>query len=163
MLALWIIVGGLASALATPLVVGEAPPEIGLKDLSGEVVTLASLRGEVVVVDFWATWCGPCKLELPKLQDLARQHDGAPLKILAINVDTDTAARDRYINKNKLSLLTLDDSAQEVVSSYEIQKMPTTLVVDKEGKIFSVHYGFTQEVHEQLIREVESILVKQDI
>ncbi len=149
---------GAALAGDSPLVVGESPPPVQLNDLQGQPVSLEGLKGKVVLVDFWATWCVPCRAELPKLVELQKHHAEQGLVVLAINVDERPKDRDKYLVKHPLELTILDDSEQVTVASYQVQKMPTSVLVDREGTIAAVHYGFTDEQYEELETQVAGLL-----
>lgn len=158
-------VGLLASLLAfpvqagdSPLVVGQPPPALALQDLDGNTVSLDSVRGSIVVLDFWASWCGPCRIELPLLSAMQDQHRDAGLKVLAVNVDTETSLRDAFLARNPVQLTILDDSSQATIAAYQVEKMPTTVVVDREGKVHAVHYGFDKASFAALRGEVDALL-----
>lgn len=142
----------------SPLVVGQPPPPVALNDLAGQAVTLEGLKGKVVLVDFWASWCVPCRAELPMLVELQQQHAEAGLVVLAVNVDERAKDRDKYLGKHPLELTILDDSAQATVASYQVAKMPTSVLIDRQGVITAVHYGYTAEQFEELERQVAGLL-----
>ncbi len=142
---------------ASPLTVGQPPPPLDLQDLDGAAVSLPELQGKVVIVDFWASWCAPCKLELPQLEALAAEK-GDALAIIAVNVDERTKDRDRYLTRSPLSLRIADDSGQAVVARYGIAAMPTTVVLDQQGNVAAVHYGYSEEEFTALRAEVASLL-----
>jgi cytochrome c biogenesis protein CcmG/thiol:disulfide interchange protein DsbE len=142
----------------SPLLVGQPPPAITLNDLGGQAVTLEGLEGKVVLVDFWASWCVPCRAELPLLVELQKKHAEQGLVVLAINVDERAKDRDKYLGKHPLELTILDDSAQATVASYQVKKMPTSVLVDRGGNIAAVHYGFTSEQFEELEGQIEDLL-----
>ena len=147
-----------AAADDSPLTVGQPPPPVALNDLQGVAHTLEGHKGKVVLVDFWASWCVPCRAELPKLVELQQELAEEGLLVLAINVDERAKDRDKYLTKHPLELTVLDDSAQATVASYQVQKMPTSVLVDQEGNIAAVHYGFTAEQYEELVRQVKGLL-----
>ena len=159
----WVMLTMLLASTSTaagesPVVVGQAPPPLSLQDLEGNPVDLSSVMGKVVVVDFWASWCGPCQVELPLLAAMQAQHAEAGLKVLAVNVDTNPALRDRFLTRRPLALTVLDDSAQHAVAAYAIDKMPTTIVLDRQGKVHAVHQGFDKESFAALRSEVGDLL-----
>ncbi len=139
---------------------GQPPPPVQLNDLQGQPVSLEGLRGKLVLVDFWASWCVPCRAELPRLVVLQKQHAEAGLVVLAVNVDERAKDRDKYLSKHPLELTILDDSAQATVASYQVEKMPTSVLVGRDGNIAAVHYGYTDEQYEELERQVASLLAE---
>ncbi len=137
---------------------GQPAPPLSLPSTSGEPVELAALQGQVVVVSFWASWCGPCRTELPMLVDLQERLGPRGLRVLAVNVDDQDAARDRFLKKTPLALTVLDDSEQQVVSAYDIAAMPTTVVIDADGVVRGVHAGFDKARFGELEAEITALL-----
>ena len=114
---------------------GEAPA-FELSAPGGEVHRLADLRGEVVLLNFWATWCGPCREELPLLETLHQQLGGEGLEVIGVNVDQGDALRvQRFAEQQGLSFSVLHDPEQQVASHYAVLGYPTTVVIDREGRI----------------------------
>jgi peroxiredoxin len=106
-------------------------------------VQLASLKGKVVLVDFWATWCEPCKRELPELEKLAREMAGRGVVVLAINLDKERNAAQEMARRLGLSAVrVLWDPEGKVAERYDPPKMPTSYVVDRTGVVRFVHEGF---------------------
>jgi thiol-disulfide isomerase/thioredoxin len=126
--------------------VGDAAPSFALKNPAGETVTLESLKGKVVLLDFWATWCGPCKAAMPGLQSLHEKYASEPVAILGVNTwerAGNKAAID-YMSKNKFTyglLLKGDDLAK----SYGISGIPTFVLIDKQGKITMLEVGMSED------------------
>jgi thiol-disulfide isomerase/thioredoxin len=121
---------------------GQRAPEFALPTLKGQKVTLSSLRGKVVLIDFWAQWCEPCKKELPQLDKLARDYAGKGVVVLAVNIDKQRENAERMSKLLGLSLEVLLDPAGSVASTYDPPKMPTSFVVDKKGIVRYVNEGF---------------------
>lgn len=114
---------------------GEAPP-FDLPAPGGDLHRLADHRGEVVLVNFWATWCGPCREELPILEALHRELGGEGLAIVGVNVDRGGPLRvQRFSEQQGLSFPILHDPEQRVASRYAVLGYPTTVVIDREGRI----------------------------
>ena len=97
--AMFALIGGLLASSAEALDAGAKAPEIGLKDLSGKTVDLASLAGKVVILDFWATWCAPCREEMPELQKFYKKYNAKGLEIVGISVDKGPDGIKDFINK----------------------------------------------------------------
>ena len=122
--------------------VGQPTPEFSLKDANGQTVHIADYKGKVVLLDFWATWCGPCKVEIPWFIDFERQFKDQGFAVLGVSMDEDGWAvikpyvKDRQMNYR---ILLGDD---KVSASYGgLDALPTTLLISREGKIASVHEG----------------------
>jgi peroxiredoxin len=120
----------------------KAAPEFNLKDANGQTVHLADYRGKVVVLDFWATWCGPCKVEIPWFMEFETQFKGQGFAVLGVSMDEDGwAVIKPYVRDRKMNyrILLGDD---KVSTSYGgLDALPTTLLIDREGNIASVHEG----------------------
>jgi thiol-disulfide isomerase/thioredoxin len=123
---------------------GEELTDFTLKDLSGEQVNLKSLRGKVVLLNFWASWCGPCRIEMPVLERLQKEFKAAGLVVLGINDEEPSIALD-YLKKNRLTFRSLVDTDQSVGVLYQVRAIPTVIIVDREGKIAFQGVGLSHE------------------
>jgi len=116
--------------------VGDSAPEFRLSSLDGKEVSLSDLRGKVVLVHFWATWCPPCVEEMPMLDKLNREFAGKDFEILAVSVDQNGAAAvQRFMEKNKLNLPVLLDPKSSIAGRYGTFKFPETYVLDRTGVV----------------------------
>jgi peroxiredoxin len=122
--------------------VGHEAPPFALRSITGETVSLRDLRGRVVVLDFWATWCGPCVKALPYLGELSEEFASDQLVVLALSLDRDTASVGPFLDRYAFPFTTLY-ATPAVDSAYRIQVIPTTFVVDRYGIIRSAHVGFS--------------------
>ena len=123
---------------------GKPAAEFTLKDLQGEKVSLGDFRGKVVLLDFWATWCGPCREELPSIEKLNRELKGKGLVILGIN-DEDTGTAKSFLKKNEYTLETLMDSKREVHRMYGVRAIPTVVVISATGVVAARFVGNRSE------------------
>jgi cytochrome c biogenesis protein CcmG, thiol:disulfide interchange protein DsbE len=139
MLALALLSAGVAFAGVQK---GQRAPEFSLPSLKGSTVSLSSLRGKVVLIDFWAQWCEPCKKELPQLDRLAKDYAQKGVVIVAVNIDKQRDNAARMVKQLGVSLDVLLDPAGSVAGAYDLPKMPTSFVVDKKGIIRYVNEGF---------------------
>jgi peroxiredoxin len=121
---------------------GQKAPAFSLPTLKGPAVALANLRGKVVLIDFWAQWCEPCKKELPELDKLAKAYAGKGVVVLTVNIDKQRANAERLVKQLGLGLEVLLDPSGSVAASYDPEKMPTSFVVDKKGIVRFVNSGF---------------------
>ncbi|HEY1584681.1 MAG TPA: TlpA disulfide reductase family protein [Polyangia bacterium] len=121
---------------------GQRAPEFSLPSLKGSTVTLSSMKGKVVLVDFWAQWCEPCKKELPQLDRLAKEYAQKGVVIVAVNIDKQRENAERMVKQLGVSLPVLLDPAGSVAGTYDLPKMPTSFVIDKKGIVRFVNEGF---------------------
>jgi peroxiredoxin len=124
---------------------GEPAPDFELRTADGDLLTLSDLRGRVVWINFWATWCRPCRRELPDIEKLYDEKRDAGLEVLAVNYDeTADAARD-YFDEVGIDLPMLLDSEGSVYDQYRLQGLPDSFFVDRDGNIAAIQYGFLTE------------------
>lgn len=151
----------LAAGTARATKPGDRASDFKLKDRAGKVVALRDLRGKIVVLDFWASWCGPCKKELPALDALAKEYaqTGSPVVVVAVNIDKDRAKADRTLKLLGLSSLTiLFDPAGTSAGLYDLPSMPTSFVIDGKGIVRHVHAGYRPGDERGLRREIDALL-----
>ena len=126
---------------APAAVVGAPAPDFELTDLDGNAVRLSDYRGKAVLVNFWATWCGPCKAEMPLLQDRYTTLRNSGLVILAVNIGEDEALIRPYVEDLGLDFAIVLDPELAVNDEYRVLGYPTTITVDREGNVVDVHVG----------------------
>jgi cytochrome c biogenesis protein CcmG/thiol:disulfide interchange protein DsbE len=148
------------SERADALDAGAKMPEIGLKDLSGQTVSVASLAGKVVVIDFWATWCAPCREELPMLQKLYKKYGSQGLVVVGVSVDKEVDNIKQFMQKMPLSFPIVHDSAHGVSGKYSPPRMPSSYVVDRKGIVRFVHGGYRAEDASEFEKQVQTLLGK---
>ena len=125
--------------------VGQSAPIFTLKDENGQVVRPADYQGKVVLLDFWATWCGPCKLEIPWFMDFERQYKDQGFAVLGVSMDEDGwRAIKPYVQTMKMNYRVLlgDDAVSTAYGG--LDALPTTLLIDRQGKIASVYQGVSK-------------------
>ena len=115
--------------------VGDPAPDFSLVDLAGKTWVLSDLKGQVVFINFWATWCPPCMKELPSMQKLYKTLPGDKFKMLAILNNDKPAVANFIANQNGFTMPILDDSQRLTGSKYAITGLPETFIVDKQGII----------------------------
>ena len=128
----------------TGLAVGELAPEFELRSLDGEEINLVGMRGHPVLVNFWATWCGPCRLEMPAFQERFEQYHG-DLQILAINFDESPDEVRSFVNEFGLTFDVVLDPGAKVQKLYQVRGYPTSYLIDAEGVIQVQHIGLIVE------------------
>jgi thiol-disulfide isomerase/thioredoxin len=138
-------------------------PNFSLKNSKTQTRTLASYKGKVVVVDFWASWCATCQLELPEFDRLAADYKSKKLQVVAINVDTDRHAAKELLKKLGLSTPHFEilwDPKSKAVSAYNIEAMPSSFILDQKGIIRFVHVSYHEHDPATWHKEIDSLLNK---
>ena len=136
---------------------GAVAPDFASKSASGRNVRLSELRGQVVLVNFWASWCGPCRQELPLLNKIYEQYRAAGFTLLAVNLDDNRKDADAMLKRLDLRFPTLFDGGKSVAKLYGVDTMPATLVIDRDGRVRYVHRGYYEgyeRKYEQQVREL---------
>jgi peroxiredoxin len=148
------------SASAAALEVGAPAPDlaIGRLDEPAQSVSLASFKGKVVYVDFWASWCVPCRLSMPALDALYRRNRERGFAVVGVNKDVSTADAQRFLTRVPVSFPLASDSGDVVARAFGVKAMPSGYLVDRKGVVRKVHRGFTSETAAALEREVEALL-----
>ena len=132
------------SGSTAPLALDAPAPDFELETLNGELLGLEGLRGQVVLLNFWATWCAPCKLEMPAFQNRYEQHAGQ-LRVVAINFDEPRDTVQNFINDLGLTFDVLLDPGAEVQALYQVRGYPTSVIIDAEGIVRAIHIGLMTE------------------
>jgi peroxiredoxin/outer membrane lipoprotein-sorting protein len=127
-----------------PDLVGQEAEDFKLKDLEGEEVHLRSLRGQVVLLNFWASWCGPCRLEMPVIEKLHQQFKGKGLRVFGIN-DEDFETISEYLREYEYTFPTLIDEDQKAARLYRVRGIPTMVVIDRQGTVSHYRVGLSRE------------------
>jgi peroxiredoxin len=139
--------------------VGLRAPDIALPLLTGETINLASLKGKVVLVNFWATWCGPCLMEMPSMQRLYQQYQRDNFEILAVATDFEGAPIVKpYVNRLRLTFPILLDPQMQVNDLYKVTGIPTSLIIDRDGIITHKFFGSENWDSDASHRLIEQIL-----
>jgi len=117
-------------------------PTFALKDLTGKTVKLSDYKGKVVMINFWASWCGPCRQEMPLLEDMYKDLSSAGFVLLGVNLDEETADAKDFLSSTPVSFPVLLDPEGSVAEKYKNQAMPSSFFVDKQGNLAHLHEGY---------------------
>ena len=142
--ALGLVIPGCSSGDVSPSTPQEnMAPDFQLPDLDGHLVTLSELRGSPVLLNFWATWCGPCRAEMPFIQDIYENESFSDkgLVILAVNIGENSSTAKRFMVDNELTFAVLLDTDQKIAPEYNVRAIPTTFFIDEDGIIRDIKVG----------------------
>jgi thiol-disulfide isomerase/thioredoxin len=135
-----------ALGLALPALAGPAgggpAPQFTLTARSGRDVSLAQYHGQVVMINFWASWCGPCRQEMPLLEGIYKRYNKMGFTLLGVNVEPDSKAADDWLKGTPVSFPILYDKDSKVSKLYEVAGMPSTVIIDRGGKLRVLHQGY---------------------
>lgn len=145
-----------SSLAATPLKVGDSFPPLAEFQLEG---TLPDVAGKVVLVDFWASWCGPCKKSFPTMAELHTTYSSRGFAVVAISVDEKKAEMQDFIKKAKPPFTALRDAKGKLVEATGVETMPTSILVGADGRVLAIHSGYEGEAtRKKYLIEVEAAL-----
>jgi peroxiredoxin len=157
--ALAAIVLGSTAFAASGDAAGPAP-SFTLTTLAGQPGGLGEYKGQVVMVNFWATWCGPCQQEMPLLDQMYKKYKPAGFTLIGVNVDKESPAVKELLARKPVSFPVLLDPANQVSKAYHVDEMPSSVIIDRKGQIRYVHRGYKpgdendyQDLIRKLIRE----------
>jgi peroxiredoxin len=139
---------------------GARAPEINLRDLDGRRVQMSRLRGKVVVVDFWASWCGPCREAMPALDRLYRRYRSRGLAVVGVSVDRNLSNARGFLRRVRVSFPIVHDGRHQVAGRYSPATMPTTYIVDRRGVVRHIHRGFRSGDAQRMEREIRTLLAQ---
>lgn len=147
-----------ATSLAASGMEGQVAPDFALKSTTGENLRLSEYRGDVVMINFWATWCGPCRQEMPLLDELYGRYHRVGFNLLGVNIDDDTTRALRMVEELDLHFPVVFDTRKEVSRLYNVEAMPATILVDREGKIRHVHHGYKPGYEDKYLDQIRALL-----
>ena len=117
-------------------------PEFALAARDGGEVSLEGLKGQVVMVNFWASWCGPCRQEMPHLEALYQRYESLGFTLLGVNVDKDSRDAQEFLDETPVTFPILFDPESAVSELYDVIAMPSTVLVDRDGNMRFIHHGY---------------------
>ena len=147
-----------ASSLASSGMEGQLAPDFALKSSTGENLRLSEFRGDVVMINFWATWCGPCRQEMPLLDELYSRYQRVGFSLLGVNIDDDSGRAMDMIEELGVNFPVLFDARKEVSKLYEVEAMPVTVIVDRTGTVRYIHHGYKPGYENKYLDQIRSLL-----
>ena len=149
------------SSTSFALKTGDKAPNFSLPLLTQTgSLSLSQYRGKVVYLDFWASWCGPCRKSLPLLNNMRNSLKDEPFEVIAINLDEEIKDARGFLKEFPVSYPTLHDATSQSPEKYSLRGMPTSYLIDKKGIVRAIHTGFKPSDMKKIQQEVNQLLGK---
>jgi len=147
------------ACLANATEVGQPAPQFTLPAVqNAQAISLKQFAGKVVYVDFWASWCAPCRTSFPLLNQLHQKLKAQGFEVIAINLDEDKANADQFLKEFPVSFTVVRDAKGEWADQFVVESMPTSFIVDKKGVVQHIHHGFVSDDVNSLESKVSQLL-----
>jgi len=156
-----VALAGMLGLSAFAVEVGQVAPDFDLPGGKG-AVKLSDYKGKVVYVDFWASWCGPCKQSFPWMNDMQSRYSGKGLNLVAVNVDQKAEDAQTFLKDNAAKFTVAYDQGGKTPKAYAIKGMPTSVLIGADGKVLMVHSGFKEEQRDELEKQIKQALNLKD-
>jgi peroxiredoxin len=135
-------------------------PGFTLMSRDGRQVSLAQFKGDVVMINFWASWCGPCRQEMPLLDSIYKQYKDLGFTLIGVNVEPDSGAANHWLQQTPVSYPILYDTQSKVSKLYQVQAMPTTVIIDRKGMVRYVHRGYLPGDENGYLNSIRALVVQ---
>jgi thiol-disulfide isomerase/thioredoxin len=133
-------------------------PTFALPSRGGDTVTLEKLKGQVVMINFWASWCGPCRTEMPLLDQMYKRYSSLGFTLLGVNVESDTKDAEKLLQQVPVSFPVLFDKENKVSKLYEVNAMPSTVFIDRKGNVRYLHRGYKNGDEGEYLNQIRALL-----
>ncbi|NMP30585.1 TlpA family protein disulfide reductase [Thalassotalea sp. M1531] len=143
---------------AHALNVGQAAPDFTLKNMQGVNLNLTEQRGNIILINFWASWCGPCRKEMPVLQALQDKYQDLGVKVWGINVEQENQAGRDFLKDLDLSFSIFFDETNALSKTYQVEAMPTTVIVDRDGVVRYVYQGYRDGFDKKYAKAIKKLI-----
>jgi peroxiredoxin len=157
----WLRASALAATLAVSSLVGASAsiaPNFALPSRAGEMVSLDNLKGQVVMINFWASWCGPCRTEMPLLEQMYKRYSPLGFTLLGVNVEADTKAAEKWLAATPVSFPVLFDKESKVSKMYDVNAMPSTVFIDRKGNVRYLHRGYKSGDESEYLNQIRALI-----
>jgi len=146
------------AAANAPLSTGAAAPSFQLDSLDGKSVNLADYKGQVVLLNFWASWCGPCRKEMPILDQLHKQYHNKGFTLVGVNVEPDSKDALGMLKSVPVSFPILFDRSSVASKLYQVEGMPNTVIIDRAGRVRYIHRGYKPGEENEYLDQIRSLI-----
>ena len=149
-----------AADSAADAVAPSPAPAFTLQATDGRQVSLAQFKGDVVMINFWASWCGPCRQEMPLLDSIYRKYKDMGFELIGVNVEPDSKAANAWLKATPVTYPVLYDPQSKVSQLYQVQAMPTTVIIDRSGTVRFLHRGYLPGDENAYLNSIRSLIVQ---
>lgn len=150
--------GGPVSPIDSDNLLNTRAPDFTLKDMTGKPMSLSSFKGKVVLLNFWATWCPPCRAEMPALNRLYQEKKNRGLEVIAVSTDRSLGSVKDFLEKNRVTFPVLFDGDRAAAKLFRVFSMPTTFLIDRNGTIVEKFYGEYDWTEPETKGKIEKLL-----
>jgi peroxiredoxin len=157
----WMRAAALAGSLTVTSLVGASAsmaPAFSLPSRSGDTVALAQLKGKVVMLNFWASWCGPCRQEMPLLEQMHKRYSSLGFTLVGVNVDANSKDAEEWLGKTPVTFPVLFDRESKVSKMYDVSAMPSTVFIDRQGNVRYLHRGYKAGDEGEYLNQIRALL-----
>jgi peroxiredoxin len=151
-----------ALSVSLPALAGSSPaapaPAFTLASRAGQDVSLAQYKGQVVMINFWASWCGPCRQEMPLLEGIYRKYGKMGFTMIGVNVEPDSNAANEWLKATPVSFPILYDRDSKVSKLYDVAGMPSTVIIDRSGKLRVLHRGYKPGDENEYLDSIRTLI-----
>lgn len=144
--------------LSTPAAASQPAPGITLKKLDNSSFKLSDYKGDVIYVDFWATWCPPCRKSFPWMEEMHQKYSGLGFKVVAISLDTKRGVIDQFLNSMDTSFVIAHDPSGDSATEFKVKGMPSSYLIDRRGNVVMAHMGFNAKDKSKLEAEIKKLI-----
>lgn len=146
------------SLSVSALDIGQVAPDFTLKSTEGKNLNLVEQRGQIIIINFWASWCGPCRKEMPMLQSLQEKYNSLGVSVWGINVEQENQAGRDFLADLELSFPIFFDSTNTISANYQVEAMPTTVIVDRSGKVRFIFQGYRNGYEQKYSKAIKQLI-----
>lgn len=157
-LSMFVAAGMLLVSIAQAEALEGMAPDFTLKSRNGENIKLSEFRGDVVMINFWASWCAPCRQEMPLLEDMYKKYNDLGFVLLGVNVEEDSSKASELLREIPVSFPILYDNENDVTKLYKVVAMPSTVMVDRDGKMRYLHRGYLPGYEVEYIKQIKELI-----
>ena len=157
----WLRGSALAATLAVSSLVGASAsmaPGFSLQSRAGDTVSLDKLKGQVVMINFWASWCGPCRTEMPLLDQMYKRYSPLGFTLIGVNVEPDSKDAEKLLASVPVTFPVLFDKESKISKLYDVDAMPSSVFIDRKGNVRYLHKGYKAGDEGEYLNQLRALL-----